>query len=208
MHSKWTVLAAVIHILQSTASGQLSITSVDSAGTLVWSNCFAGLPFDNTNQPIYSVDWSSSATGAWQRAALVTNGYSFTVDEALRRAKSNLLVRVEWVNATSAPPYGTYEIVPVVPYLDELDGWVILTPESTNSITGSWHLQPTSWNPSANGYVFGGVYRSMVAVFLRGGPNYYALDGWYNGTGFTGQWYRCGFVCIPAGTYTARRICP
>lgn len=210
MHSKWTVLAAVIHVLQSTASGQLSITSVDWTGTIVWSNCFATLPFNNTNRPIYSVDWSTSPTGVWQRVALLTNGYSFTADESLRRSQTNLLFRVEWVNSTSAPPLGVYEITATNSAGGiDLFGQITLNSMNRESVQGHWEIDSPFGAGFTNGVASGQVSASYVQLYLHAhaeGP--YTLYGSYNGVGFSGAWMTCGIICFPQGNYTARRICP
>ena len=90
-------------------------------------------------------------------------------------------------------------------------GRLELTYWDRDGIHGTWQLPPMASIETTNGFVWGAVWDSFVALNLScqgcaEGP--YSLEGSYSGATMAGPWYYCGFVCVRVGNYTARRICP
>jgi len=151
-------------------------------------------------------------TSTWQTAALVTNTQSFELGELLRSGRPETFIRIGWLNATSASPVGVYKVkAHDEPAGVTYTGRVELTSVDANGVHGTWELQPTPWSGHTNGFAQGTVAPALVnlhlgSLFDAEGP--YLLGGKYFGNGFTGRWFNCGIICVPAGHYTARRICP
>ena len=178
---------------------------------MTWSNCFSGLPVSSSNQPIYAVDWAAAPTGAWQHLAFATNVYSFTVPNALRDEQPQLFLRVGWENAASAPPLGIFEVTAFYPSGDvAMTGRITMTSlTGPSGMQGTWELAPPQRQSFTNGGVWGVISPTYVSLNLSAGAKGpYALDGKYQGIGFTGRWFNCGILCLPNGTYIARRMCP
>lgn len=207
---KWVFVLVALCLALIPALPQVRITNGSRDGVLLWSNCLSTLGFSNTNQPIYSVEWANSATGTWQRAALVTNAQSFHLGELVQQAQPTLFARVAWMNATSAPPVGAYQIT-----MRNASGGVAhtgiveLTSVNGTYVNGNWVLHPPSPTGRTNGWVAGSVSAMDVQLNLgAGAEGPFLLGGAYTGDGFAGTWFSCGVVCVPSGGYTARRVCP
>jgi hypothetical protein len=82
---------AALFAAASTSLAQITIISLDRAGTLSWSNRLC------TSLPVYDVLRASSPTGTWQHVAFVTNQTSFTIPN-FPGAEATAFLKLAWVS--------------------------------------------------------------------------------------------------------------
>jgi hypothetical protein len=221
MSAKALFVAAATLLVGATAQGQFRITSLNSNGTLVWTN--------SVRRAAYTVEEAKSPTGPWTPIASVVDSVSVTNNDIIAQIPLTNSLGYFRVSRTAPSPTGAWDYqahdnqgtLVITGQLTIASSTLLSTNDPNNpvySVQGAWNFEyagpPTNQlsylGPQIGTGLFGGTLNAGFASLVLSWPPdtadnniQLARDLWANT--YTGRWTYVTQLPIASGTFIATK---